>query len=342
MANLKEVLGNKKKPLAALVLVVLLGAGGYCYYQSENQAAWQQEHQLSLSGNVDVREVALSFRGSDRIKEILVEEGDTVKSGQVLARLDSQELTLQIAALKSQIRAQESAVQRLENGTRAEELAQSAAKAEAAQAEAQVAQQDLDKKQQAYESSQGRTVSRQALDDAIGRARVASANAEEARQAYLMAQAGPRIEDIEEARAQLQAMRDDLATQEYLLSQMELTAPSDGLVRSRLLEPGDMASPQQPVFKISLNDKKWVRAYVNETALGRIHEGMAAQVYTDTYPDQPISGQIGYISGTAEFTPKTVQTDELRTSLLYEVRVYVDDPENVLRMGMPATVKIDM
>ena len=127
-----------------------------------------------------------------------------------------------------------------------------------------------------------------------------------------------------------------------MLDQYVLRAPADGVIRSRLMEVGDMASPQQPVFKISLNTKKWVRAYVKELDLGRIYEGQSANVYIDSNPNKPITGQIGYISSTAEFSPKTVQTDELRTDLLYEVRVYVTDEDNVLRMGMPATVKIDL
>lgn len=120
-----------------------------------------------------------------------------------------------------------------------------------------------------------------------------------------------------------------------------LRAPSNGVIRSRLMEVGDMASPQQPLFKLSLDTKKWVRAYVSEAELGRVYEGQSAEVYIDSFPDRPITGQIGYISGTAEFTPKTVQTDDLRTALLYEIRVYVNDEANVLRMGMPATVKVD-
>ena len=121
-----------------------------------------------------------------------------------------------------------------------------------------------------------------------------------------------------------------------------MRAPTNGVIRSRLLEVGDMASPSTPVFKLSLLDKKWVRAYVKESDLGRIYEGQSASVYIDSQKDKPIAGQVGYISDTAEFTPKTVQTDELRTALVYEVRVHVDDDANVLRLGMPATVKIDL
>jgi len=113
-------------------------------------------------------------------------------------------------------------------------------------------------------------------------------------------------------------------------------------VRARLLEPGDLASPQRPVFTLAITQPKWVRAFVPEPRLSQIRPGMAASVSTDSDPEHPLAGRIGFISSVAEFTPKTVQTEELRTSLVYEVRVEVDDPANALRLGMPATVRIDL
>ena len=111
-------------------------------------------------------------------------------------------------------------------------------------------------------------------------------------------------------------------------------------MRSRLLEPGDMASPQRAVYALAITDPKWVRVYVNETQLGHIKPGMRASVSTDSHPQQPVQGRVGYISDVAEFTPKAVQTEELRTALVYEVRVIVEDKDNRLRLGMPATVRI--
>ena len=183
-------------------------------------------------------------------------------------------------------------------------------------------------------------MSRQELDNAVTQADEAAAALRQAQEAHAKAVAGPRAEEIAGGEAQLEALQQALARQEYLLAQTELIAPADGVVRSRLREVGDMASPSLPVYKISLTDKKWVRVYVTESDLGRIHEGQSAAVYIDSFPDRPIDGQVGYISATAEFTPKNVQTEELRTSLVYEVRVYVNDPENLLRLGMPATVKV--
>ena len=119
-----------------------------------------------------------------------------------------------------------------------------------------------------------------------------------------------------------------------------MKAPIAAVVRARLLEPGDIASPQRPVFTLAIMQPKWVRAFVPEPRLSQIRPGMAAQVNTDSAPDQPLPGRIGFISSVAEFTPKTVQTEELRTSLLYELRVLVDDPQDVLRLGQPATVHL--
>jgi HlyD family secretion protein len=119
-------------------------------------------------------------------------------------------------------------------------------------------------------------------------------------------------------------------------------APVDGVVRTRLMEPGEMASPQQPVFSLAIIDPKWVRAYVSEPDLGKVRPGMAAFVAVDSFPDRRFDGWVGFVSPVAEFTPKAVQTEELRTSLVYEVRVFVQDPSDSLRLGMPATVYLPL
>ena len=182
-------------------------------------------------------------------------------------------------------------------------------------------------------------ISRQTADNAEAQWKSADANLNNAQAVLDKAVNGARKEDVSVAEAQLAELKAQLKTYEYNLSQATLVAPEDGVIRSRLLEPGDMASPSVPVYMIGITSPKWVRAYVAEDRLGDIHEGMKAKVYTDSDPNHPIEGQVGYISNTAEFTPKTVQTEELRTALVYEVRIYVQDPDNKLRMGMPATVK---
>lgn len=282
--------------------------------------------------------MSLAFRQSDRILEMLAEEGDRVQKGQVLARLDTQELQLQLQRLNAEIAAQQSTVDKLHNGTRPEEIRQAEGNLRQAQAAAEHAAGVYQRKQDIYTSIAG--ISQQELDNAYHDMEAKQAAMSAAEAVLQEAKAGPRQEDIAGAEAGLQALRDEQLRYIYLLSQYELQAPDDGVIRSRLMEAGDMASPSKPVFKLSLPGKKWVRAYVPETELGRVYEGQQALVYIDSQPGKAINGQVGYISGTAEFTPKNVQTEELRTSLVYEVRVYVEDTDNVLRLGMPATVRI--
>lgn len=324
-----------KKKAVLFLAACLLGLAAYLYH-----AFCQQDNQeeLVLQGNVDVREVSLAFRQSDRILEMLAEEGDRVQKGQVLARLDTQELKLQLQRLNAEIAAQQSTVDKLHNGTRPEEIRQAEGNLRQAQAAAEHAAGVYQRKRDIYTSIAG--ISQQELDNAYHDMEAKQATMSVAEVALQEAKAGPRQEDIAGAEAGLQALRNEQLRYIYLLSQYELQAPDDGVIRSRLLEAGDMASPSKPVFKLSLPGKKWVRAYVPETELGRVYEGQQARVYIDSLPGKAIGGQVGYISGTAEFTPKHVQTEELRTSLVYEVRVYVDDADNVLRLGMPATVRI--
>ncbi|MBQ5822165.1 efflux RND transporter periplasmic adaptor subunit [Anaerovibrio slackiae] len=324
-----------KKKAVLFLAACLLGLAAYLYH-----AFCQQDNQeeLVLQGNVDVREVSLAFRQSDRILEMLAEEGDRVQKGQVLARLDTRELKLQLQRLNAEIAAQQSTVDKLHNGTRPEEIRQAEGNLRQAQAAAEHAAGVYQRKRDIYTSIAG--ISQQELDNAYHDMEAKQATMSVAEAALQEAKAGPRQEDIAGAEAGLQALRNEQLRYIYLLSQYELQAPDDGVIRSRLLEAGDMASPSKPVFKLSLPGKKWVRAYVPETELGRVYEGQQARVYIDSLPGKAIDGQVGYISGTAEFTPKNVQTEELRTSLVYEVRVYVDDADNVLRLGMPATVRI--
>ena len=323
-----------------LIIVLLLGVGGWFYHQHLQTMEMTAAHELKLSGNVDVREISLAFRQSDRIAELLADAGDTVKQGQVLARLDTHELQLARNEAAAKLAAQQSSVDKLYHGSRSEEIQQAQEKVRAAKVTADYAAGVYSRRQQIYDSVEG--VSTQELDSARSQADAANAQAAEAEQALRELAAGPRSEDVSQAEHTLQALQEELSRQDYLLSQYELLAPADGVIRSRLLEVGDMAGAAAPVFKISLLDKKWVRVYVKETDLGKIYEGQEARVYIDSQPEKPLTGQVGYIAGTAEFTPKTVQTDDLRTALVYEVRVYVNDEDNVLRLGMPATVRIEV
>jgi HlyD family secretion protein len=154
--------------------------------------------------------------------------------------------------------------------------------------------------------------------------------------------AGPRVEDIAQAEAQLRADQAQLALLRQQLKDADLLAPLNAVVRSRIIEPGEIASPQKSAFTLAITNPKWVRAYVAETDLGAVHEGLRAEVTVDGFANRSFPGWIGFISPVAEFTPKAVETTELRSSLVYQIRVFVQDPADALRLGMPATVHVPL
>ncbi len=297
--------------------------------------------EIVLYGNVDLRQVALAFKGSERVQEMRVQEGDSVLPGQVLAVLDTTMLELRIRQAQAQVRVQQEGLNRLRSGSRPQEIAQTEAASAAAQAELTQARQQLQRLNAISVETAGQAVSKLDIEAAEARFAVAQANLNRAQQVQELSVDGPASEDIARAEAMLEAANAELAILEQQLIDAELRAPIAAIVRSRLLEPGDMASPQRPVYNLAITQPKWVRAYISEVDLGRVLPGQSASVSTDSHPDQSLNGTVGYISSVAEFTPKTVQTEDLRTSLVYEIRVQVNDPDNRLRLGMPATVRLD-
>jgi HlyD family secretion protein len=281
--------------------------------------------------------VELPFNGSERIAAVLAQEGDRVEQGELLARLDTSRLEPQVAQAQAQVAAQRAVVQRLQHGSRPEEIAQAHAQLAQAQADAANALLQFQRQKLLLEND---ATSRQDFDNAKAIAGVAQAKVEQNRKALALSVEGPRKEDIAQAQAQLRANEAQLALIRAQLADARLVAPLDAVVRSRLMEPGEMASPLKPVFSLAITDPKWVRTYVSESDLGRVHPGMSAWVAVDSFPKRRFMGWVGFISPVAEFTPKAVETEELRSSLVYEVRVFVKDPLDELRLGMPATVYV--
>jgi HlyD family secretion protein len=326
--------------LVILLLLAVAGtAGGVAWWLGQrNKTATE----LTLHGNVDLRQVELPFNDNGRITAVLAQEGDRVRRGQVLARLDTSRLEPQVAQAEAQAAAQRQVVERLHNGSRPEEIAQSRANVESAEADAANARRHFDRLTAVAESSSGGAVSQQDVDNAKAALAVAEAKLAVNQKALVLALAGPRKEEVSEAEARLRANEAQLDLLRQELTDAELVAPSDAVVRTRILEPGEIITPQRPVFSLAITDPKWVRAYVSEPDLGKVRPGMAAQVAADSFPDRRFDGWVGFISPVAEFTPKTVQTEELRTSLVYEVRVFVKDPSDDMRLGMPATVYLPL
>lgn len=330
-------IGQMKKIMLALSIAMIVAVGAWF-----SRPYWQtkpQNQALTLYGNVDIRQISLAFEGSERVAEMRVYEGDKVKKGQVLAVLDAQSLRLQLAQAEAQAEALQSSLKALLKGNRPEEIRQADANSQAMRAEMERTEIVWKRLQKLANSD---AISQQDLDNARSAFQSAKAQWEACQQAAQLMQKGARSEDIDQARAQLKASEAQVALLKYQLTQTELIAPQDAIVRARLLEVGDMASPSRPAYTLALTDPKWIRAYVNEVELGKVRQGMSAKVMTDSDPQSFINGKIGYISSVAEFTPKTVQTTDLRTDLVYEIRILVDDKQDRLRLGMPATVQIDL
>ena len=329
-----------KRTVLIVLFVLLVGAtAGLTWWLIHGTS---ENRELVLHGNVDLRQVQLSFNNSERIAAVLVQEGDRVRQGQILARLDTSRLLPQTAQVEAQTAAQRQVVTRLRNGSRPEEIAQARANVEAARADTNNARQQYERVKSAMEISAGRAVRQQDVDSAKWALQAAEAKLTVSQRALDLTLAGPRKEEIAEAEARLHANEAQLALLRQQLADAQLVAPVDAVVRTRVMEPGDMASPQKPVFTLAITDPKWVRAYVSEPDLGKVHSGMQASVMVDSFPDRRFDGWIGFVSPVAEFTPKTVQTEELRTSLVYEVRVFVKDPSDELRLGMPSSVYLTL
>jgi HlyD family secretion protein len=325
-----------KRVVVVIVLLAALAGGAYW---------WHVEHRpppgaLTLFGNVDLRQVGLAFNNSERIAAVAVQEGARVKKGDVVARLDTLRIAPQVAQAAAQAAAQKQVVTRLRHGSRPEEIAQARANVEMARADAANAKLLYDRLKKLSDRSQGEAVSAQDLDNARSALAVADAKQVVSERALDLAVAGPRQEDVDEAEARLKAFEAQLQFLRQQLADAELVAPVDAVVRTRLMEPGEMASPQKPVVMLAVTNPKWIRAYVSEPNLGKLREGLKATIQVDSFPERQFEGWVGFISPVAEFTPKAIQTEELRTSLVYEVRVFVTDPNDELRLGMPATVRL--
>ena len=333
-AVLTVIFAMKARVIVLVLIVAALVAAGAWWLR---HGAVPPSNELTLHGNVDIRQVELAFNASGRIASVLVREGERVKADQSLALLDTERLSLTLAQAEAQANAQHQVLARLLAGSRPEEIAQARAQRDAARVAVAEAvafyQRQVDLVTRHFVSQQQADTARFALDKAQEQLKAAE-------QALHLTELGPRQEDIAGARATLAAQEAAVAGLRRDLREGELVAPAAGVIEQRILQPGDMASPAKPVFTLALTDPLWVRVWLPETHLARIPVGAAASISTDSHPDRRYQAWIGYVSPTAEFTPKTVETVEVRSSLVYQARVFVCDGGSELRLGMPANVTI--
>ncbi len=327
---------DKKMAIILVVVLVLVAIITTLWLRDSQQ---ENSQSLTLYGNVDIREAQLAFNASEHIDAILVQEGDRVTQNQLLARLHTELLDAQLTEAKALLQAQKQLVAKLEAGSRREEIRKGEAELVAARAQAKST---LDSYKRLARLAEKKLASPEDAENARSLADASQAQADAAKQALALLKLGPRKEDIATARAQLAASEAALTIAQQRLEDTSLYAPADGVIRNRILEPGDMAFPQTPVLTLAFIDPVWVRAYLPEPMLGRVALGAKATIHTDSYPNKIYEGWVGYISPTAEFTPKTVQTPELRTRLVYSARIFACNPQDELRLGMPVTVVLTL
>ena len=293
---------------------------------------------FALYGNVDIREVTIGFRVAGRVATLNVDEGDAVRAGQELARLDATPLQLEVNEVRANAEALGKRMSLLRSGYRPEEVALARATVDERRAALRNAEQTLAREEELKGTG---AVPQRVYDDALAARDQARARLAAAGQTLAEQQHGYRQQEIAEGEANHARALAAAAQAEQRLADAVLTAPSDGTVLTRAVEAGAILAAGTPVFTISLREPVWARVYVSEPDLGSVPPGRKVLIYTDARPNQPYHGHVGFVSPTAEFTPKTVETQDLRTALVYRARIIVTDPDPALRQGMPVTVRLD-
>ncbi len=386
-----------KKRLPILILLALAG-GGYWYWQNEQNR--QPEGRILVSGNLELTQVDLAFKTPGRITELNVREGDWVVTGDVVAKLDDEQLrhtlagnTAAVAEARSQYQQLQTAIEfqkaqidteivlhqaekaaatamldELLSGSRRQEIQQAEAAMADAQARFDNAQQDWARAETLYGNQD---ISTSQYDQFRSRAESAEAQLEQAKEHYDLVLEGPRQETITAQRAQvaradaaiaateanrievrrkeqqLQAIRAQIERAEAqvsvtqtLINDATLLAPMNGIIQVKAAELGEVVAAGTTVANLGDLQHPWLRAYINETDLGKIKVGGRAKLRTDSYPDKIYEGRISFISPEAEFTPKQIQTEEERVKLVYRIKIDVNNTDLELKNNMPVDAEL--
>lgn len=323
-----------KKTIILLIVLLLLGSAGWWAVQRYAGEGTGGSEVLTLNGNVDIREVDLSFRVGGRLMELTVDEGSPVKRGDVVGRLDPAPFDI---ALKDAIANRKSLAEQLkllEAGNRREVVAASYAQLESQQAALANAERTWNRLRELVKTS---SVSRQELDNAQEALDRARASVRSYAEAHAAIASGARAEEIAKARADLDRAEAGVEKAELDREDTRLVCPADGVILTRTVEPGTMLAPGAPVLTLSLREPVWVRAYLEEPDLGKVRGGQRVTIVTDD--GRRVPGTVGFIAPKAEFTPKTVESRHLRSALVYRLRIIADRGEG-LNQGMPVTVEV--
>ncbi len=327
----------KKRLLIPLLLAVSIAA--IAIWLLIHASRKEDDGKIRVSGNIEVTTVELSFKVPGRVKERLVDEGDQVREGQVIARLDPEDLLHEEESRGAEVRAARALLAELETGYRKEEIAQAEAALRRIAAEADRLRTDFKRQQQLYRRE---VISARDFDASRAAFESSQASVREARERLNLLRSGPRKETIAQARARLESAEAYLALARTRLGYATLTSSAAGMVLSKNIEPGEQVAAGTPIVTVGLLDEVWMRAYISETDLGRVKLGQKAIVTTDSWPGRKYRGHISFISPEAEFTPKSVQTAKERVKLVYRIKIVVPNQSRELKPGMPADAEIDL
>ena len=321
----------KRYVLPSVLSAALLAACGWGAFAAAHRGEPGVFH-----GNVDIREVSLGLRVPGRVTAVLKDQGDSVKAGETLVLLDDEPYRHALDRAEAEVAAASARADELRHGSRPEDISRAESELAARRVERDNAASLLDRMKGLLES---RAVSPRDLDDARSALDGAQARHDAAAAQLALLKAGTRAEQVAQAEAALLAAKAAAATARMQLADTRLIAPESGVVLTRAVEAGSIVQPGATALSLSLRSPVWVRAYVTGPELGAVVPGRAVFVYTDSRKE-PYHGQVGDVSPRAEFTPKSVESRELRPSLVYRFRVVVRDADDGLRQGMPVSVKL--
>jgi HlyD family secretion protein len=327
-----------KRVIPIVILLAAAIAGGLYFYPKLIKKP-APVNEIKLSGNIEAHESLVSFKVSGRIVELPVEEGQQVEQGALLARIEDADSRQKVRIDEAAVRVRESNLALTLAGTREQEVKAAHQSVLDAQADLDEKKIDNDRAQRLFSKDE---ISAQDRDLAATALKRSEATFKAAQQRSNEAVEGSRKEDIEIARANLNEANANLGLSQVNLGYAVLRAPSSGVITVRQAELGEVVEPGSPVVTLADLDHLWLRAYIAETDLGSIHWGQEATVTIDTYPGKRYHGRISFISPDAEFTPKSVQTNQERVTLVYRIKIDLDNATHELKPGMPADVHIEL
>jgi membrane fusion protein YbhG len=327
-----------KRAVPILLVLIAIAAGGYGYFRWTE--ARPRETTLKISGNIEAHESIVSFKVPGRIVVLPIEEGQYVKEGDLIARLDDDDYRQQVKVDEATVATREAELTLALAGSRRQEI--KAAEQAVRDAEADLALKRLQFQRRGEALLEERAISKEDRDTAAAELKRAQATYERAKQQYDQTVEGTRKEQIAVSRANLQLARQLLEMSRIRLAYTVLLAPKAGVILVRQAELGEVMAEGTPVVTLADVDHLWMRGYISETDLGQVRWGQPASIRTDTYPDKTYHGRVSFISSEAEFTPKSVETHKERVTLVYRVKIDLDNPNHELKPGMPADAVIDL